>query len=141
MTPEEREGSLGPSLVGLQCAERSLIDFQRDERAGIRDAVAFYDDHLLIVRTPPNPGLGSLFKALVGNTASAVPHARIDRADIDAACIAREAPSHWRLMGDLEFLKLSTRQGEQWHWIDTASMDGKLTRLTELLDDYPYIRD
>lgn len=139
MQPDERdEGALVPSVIGLQCADRTLADFQRCQQAGVRDAVALFERHVLIVRTPPNPGLGTIFKAMRKGAASVVPHLRIPRSDIVAAAVVREPPPDWRLIGDLEFLKVSTRDGDLWHWIDTISMDGKDAGLAEFLTTYPH---
>jgi hypothetical protein len=136
VNPDEKKTGLGPSLVGLQCDSRSLGDFQRDTQSGIRDAMAFYPDHVLVVRTPPNPGFGTLFKILTKGSASVVPHNRIPRTEITGLSVVQEAPPGWRLMGELEFLRLSTRNGDVWHWIDPISMDGKLEKLLERVGTY-----
>jgi hypothetical protein len=134
--PEEKAGALGPTLVGLQCAGRSLADFQRDTQAGVRDGIAFFEDYVLIVRTPPNPGLGTLFKIMTKGTASVVPHSRIPKADITGLSVVQEAPPSWRLIGELDFLKLSTREGDIWHWIDTGSMGDQFDTLMGRLGGY-----
>jgi hypothetical protein len=136
MRPDESQ-ALGPSVIGLQCAGRTLGDFQRDLQAGVRDAVALYEDHILIVRTPPNPGLRTALKAMRGGAASVVPHERILRSNIVAAGVVNDAPPDWRLLGDLTFLRLSTRDGDHWHWIDTGAMQGKDVGLAEMLATYP----
>jgi hypothetical protein len=137
MRPEERKAGLGPSVVGLDCMERSLADFQPDLQAGVRDGMAFFSDYVLLWRTPPNPGLGTIFKMLRKGTDSVVAHRRIPRSDVVGVRIVNEAPPHWSLMGELEFLKLSTADGEYWHWLDTVSMDGKLDKVSDLLATYP----
>jgi hypothetical protein len=134
--PNERKTALGPSVIGLDCMARSLPDFQRDTQAGVRDGLAFFEDHVLLWRTPPNPGLGTLFRIWRQGAASVVPHRRIPRAEIVSVSVVKEAPPHWRLMGEIEFLKLRTANEEYWHWLDTASMGDKLDRMTAMLRSY-----
>jgi len=129
--------ALGPSVIGLQCGGRTLAEFQRGVQAGIRDAIALYEDHVLVVRTPLNPGIRTALRVMRSGSASVVPHERILRSAIVAAGVVSDPPPQWPLMGDLAFVRLSTRDGDHWHWIDTIAMQGKDAGLAEVLAEYP----
>jgi hypothetical protein len=122
---DERHRGLGPTAVGLQCGGRDLFAFQRDLQAGIRDGVCLQADRVLIVRTPANPGIGLALKALMGGASAVVPHQRIAIAEVTAIDIVKAAPPGWSLIGDLDFLRLTTRSGAIWHWLDWVSLRGQ----------------
>jgi hypothetical protein len=124
------------STVGLQCAGRKLADFQRDLASGVRDGFVFYKDHVVIVRTPPNPGLGSVVKILLRGTGSVVPHSRLPRSAFSGIEIASGPPPGWNLLRDFRFLHAQTAQGELWYWIDDDSMTGKETYLERAVGLY-----
>ena len=125
---DERGAGLGPSAVGLQCNVRTLAEFQADVHAGVRDSLAFHPDHILIVRTPPRAGLGFAVKAVLRGTASVVPHLRIPRSDVSALQLGQTPPPGWHLLSDFLFLRITTATGDNWHWVDRDSMQGKMQR-------------
>ena len=130
---DERGKGLGPSAVGLQCGGRTLADFRADLDAGVRDAVALHNGHVLVVRTPRRPGLGLAVKAVFRGAASVVPHERIPRRKVSAAEIVDTPPPAWNLVSDFAFLRIATDSGDNWHWIDRESMQGKLERFEQAL--------
>ncbi|HEY6729723.1 MAG TPA: hypothetical protein VI039_01725 [Solirubrobacterales bacterium] len=136
MRDDERKGALGPTIVGLQCGGRELADFVRDQQAGVRDGVALFADYVLIVRTPPNPGVRTIFKAMRKGGASVVPHSRLPRSAVKAVEVTSSPPPGWRLTGEIKFLRITTSEGDVWHWLDEASMSGKEERLAEMLSTY-----
>jgi hypothetical protein len=122
------------STYGLQLGNRSPAEFRAHVEAGIRDAVFLYNDHGLIVRTPPNPGLGTLAKVLLTrSTSSIVPHLRFSRADVRSVDVTGSPPPGLPLIGAMRFLRITTERESYWHWIDeTLADDWNNNRLNEI---------
>lgn len=128
---DETGNGLGPSGVGLQCGGRTLGDWGRLVQAGIRDAICLFADHILIVRTPPSPGLGLALRALTRGPSSVVPHERIPIDEVVSIDIVKGPVPGWRLIGNLDFLRVETRRSEYWHWMDWGSLKGQEERFRQ----------
>ena len=126
------ERGAGPSRAqsdfNATCA-RSPSPSRRARRR--KDSLAFHPDHILIVRTPPRAGLGFAVKAVLRGTASVVPHLRIPRSDVSALQLGPTPPPEWHLLSDFLFLRITTATGDNWHWVDRDSMQGKMQRFAD----------
>jgi hypothetical protein len=127
--------------VGLDCSDTDEKAFQRDAGNDARDALAIYEDHVLIVRNPARgANLGGLVKLVIGGIGKRtsdrdIPHFRIDSASVRAAELRAGHPP-WNTERD-KFVHIQTDDRECWFWAELLvdSEDDVRRSIDQLADE------
>jgi hypothetical protein len=108
--------------VGLDCSNTEPQTLPRDIAKDARDALAFYDDHILVVCNPARgANLGGLVRLAIGGIGKrtsdrAIPHYRVDRASVQAADLLDQRESWSSEHG--KFLYIGADKRDVWFWAE-----------------------